>query len=280
MERKTAGMPRRFPDTPNRHHFFAKRRRHRKALKPPNFRKAGVKSSTLFSGSRSTRTSSASCRIRRRSAGRPGIPPDRARSPPPCTTALTPSLQASISRFGADARAKLVERRRLRRARGPARAPLETLIADLAELCGFRREALAAVGESSLAALKTRPDYAVTVRNALVGFIEVKAPGKGADPRQVPRPPRQGAVGEAASRCPNLLYTDGNGSASGATANSTAAIVRSKATSRPPAPSLAPRSRCSGCSTTSSAGSRSPPTQRARSWPRSAPGSAACCATR
>ena len=28
------------------------------------------------------------------------------------------------------------------------------------------------------------PDFAVTVHKALVGFIEVKAPGKGADPRK------------------------------------------------------------------------------------------------
>jgi len=40
------------------------------------------------------------------------------------------------------------------------------------------------IGETTLASLKTRPDFAVTVGNALVGFIEVKAPGKGADPRQ------------------------------------------------------------------------------------------------
>ena len=41
-----------------------------------------------------------------------------------------------------------------------------------------------AVGESAIATLKTRPDYAITLRNALVGFIEIKAPGKGADPRK------------------------------------------------------------------------------------------------
>ena len=40
------------------------------------------------------------------------------------------------------------------------------------------------VGESALSELMTRPDYAVTRKNALVGHIEVKAPGKGADPRK------------------------------------------------------------------------------------------------
>jgi hypothetical protein len=45
------------------------------------------------------------------------------------------------------------------------------------------------IGEASLADLKTRPDYAVTVHGALAGFIEVKAPGKGADPRRFKDPP-------------------------------------------------------------------------------------------
>ena len=36
--------------------------------------------------------------------------------------------------------------------------------------------AVAAVGESSVSDLKTRPDFAVTVNNALVGFIELEAP--------------------------------------------------------------------------------------------------------
>lgn len=44
------------------------------------------------------------------------------------------------------------------------------------------------VGEASLADLKTRPDYAVTVHGALAGFIEVKEPGKGADPRRFKDP--------------------------------------------------------------------------------------------
>src|ERR1035441_1617553 len=48
--------------------------------------------------------------------------------------------------------------------------------------------AVTALGESSVSDLKTRPDYAVTVHNALVGFVELKAPGKGADPRKFKDP--------------------------------------------------------------------------------------------
>lgn len=57
-------------------------------------------------------------------------------------------------------------------------------MADFAGLSKLPRTALSAVGESSISELKTRPDYAVTVHNALVGFVELKAPGKGADPRK------------------------------------------------------------------------------------------------
>lgn len=73
---------------------------------------------------------------------------------------------------------------------------------------GFPGEAVVAVGESSLAELQTRPDYAVSVRNALVGFVEVKAPGKGADPRRF-RDRHDKAQWEKLKAIPNLVYTDG-----------------------------------------------------------------------
>ena len=74
--------------------------------------------------------------------------------------------------------------RRKRNSRTPAqransedqlRAPLEGLFANLAGLCGFKRDWVAAVGESSLSSLKNRPDYAITLRNVLVGYVEVKS---------------------------------------------------------------------------------------------------------
>jgi hypothetical protein len=62
------------------------------------------------------------------------------------------------------------------------RGPLEGLIADVAEILQFKASDVTSIGESAVADLSVRPDYAVTVRNLLVGFIELKAPGKGADP--------------------------------------------------------------------------------------------------
>ena len=66
-----------------------------------------------------------------------------------------------------------------------------------------------AVGEASLANLKSRPDYAVTVRGALVGFVEVKAPGKGADPRRFAGR-HDAAQWAKLAALPNLVYTDGD----------------------------------------------------------------------
>jgi hypothetical protein len=119
-----------------------------------------------------------------------------------------PDLKTAIARFGAAAKAKLSNPSATGEPEDQLRAPLEALFADLAELCGFQRAWVAAVGESSLSALKTRPDYAVTMRNVLVGFVEVKAPGKGADPRRYRG--RDKEQWEKLQSLPNLMYTDGN----------------------------------------------------------------------
>jgi hypothetical protein len=65
------------------------------------------------------------------------------------------------------------------------------------------------VGETSVRELKTRPDFAVTNQNLLVGFIELKAPGKGADPRRFDDPHDREQWQKLRS-LPNLLYSDGN----------------------------------------------------------------------
>ena len=81
---------------------------------------------------------------------------------------------------------------------------------NLVELTGQWPGTVAVVGEASLADLKTRPDYAVTRRNALIGFIEVKAPGKGADPRRFSDRHDKEQWAKLQT-LPNLIYTDGNG---------------------------------------------------------------------
>jgi len=119
-----------------------------------------------------------------------------------------PDLKTAVARYGAEAKAKLSNPGASGEPEDQLRAPLEGLFADLAELCGIKREWLAAVGESSLSNLKTRPDYAITLKNVLVGFVEVKAPGKGADPRRFKGHDKD--QWEKLQSLPNLLYTDGN----------------------------------------------------------------------
>jgi hypothetical protein len=122
---------------------------------------------------------------------------------------MSPTLRSAISAFGAATKAKLSNVAATGEPEDQLRAPLERLIADLAEICGFPRSVITTIGESSLSELKTRPDYAVTVHNALVGFIEVKAPGKGADPRKFKDNHDRNQWLKLQS-LPNLIYTDGN----------------------------------------------------------------------
>jgi hypothetical protein len=119
------------------------------------------------------------------------------------------SLAEVVAKFGAAAKAKLDNPAASGAPEDQLRAPLEALIADLARLTGLPPDAVVPVGESSLAELKTRPDYAVTLNRILVGFIEVKAPGKGADPRHFQDRHDQ-EQWEKLRTLPNLIYTDGN----------------------------------------------------------------------
>ncbi len=124
---------------------------------------------------------------------------------------MTPSLSldAAVSRFGVAASAKLSNAAASGEPEDQLRAPLEALLADLAALAGFSPGVIVAVGESSLSDLKTRPDYAVTSKGALIGFLELKAPGKGADPRRFKDKHDRGQW-EKLQSIPNLVYTDGN----------------------------------------------------------------------
>jgi hypothetical protein len=119
------------------------------------------------------------------------------------------TVASAISNFGANAKAKLTSVAISGAPEDQLRAPLESLLHDLAEIGGLPAKTVNLIGETTLTHLKTRPDYAVTVANALVGFIEVKAPGKGADPRKFSDPHDKDQWDKLKS-LPNLLYTDGN----------------------------------------------------------------------
>ena len=121
----------------------------------------------------------------------------------------SPTLEAAISSFGATLARKLANPAVAGEPEDQLRAPFEALLRDLAAVLGMERACVTAIGESRVADLKTRPDYAVTAHDVLVGFVELKAPGKGADPRRF----REAHDKEQWARLrslPNLLYTDGN----------------------------------------------------------------------
>ena len=117
-------------------------------------------------------------------------------------------LSAIVSQFGAEAKRKLANIAALGSPEDQLRAPLETLVKALGELCG-QPNAIVPVGETKVSHLSTRPDYSVTRGNELIGFIELKAPGKGADPRHF-TDDHDKKQWEKLKNLPNLIYTDGN----------------------------------------------------------------------
>lgn len=85
------------------------------------------------------------------------------------------------------------------------RGPFEQLIAQLGSSTQVGDVVLA--GEYHLAEDRIRPDYAVHIGGALVGFVEIKAPGKGVDTSRYKGHDRR--QWQRLALLPNVLYTDG-----------------------------------------------------------------------
>jgi len=117
------------------------------------------------------------------------------------------TIEDAVSRFGERAKSKLSNPVAKGTPEDQLRSPFERLLEDIAALSHYHDVRL--VGEVSQSELKTRPDYAVTADGALVGFVELKAPGKGADPRKF-KDPHDKEQWERLRSLPNLIYTDGN----------------------------------------------------------------------
>ncbi len=85
------------------------------------------------------------------------------------------------------------------------RKPYEVLIESIGQAIGV---GVVCKGETLLPGRMGKPDYAVHAAGLLAGFAELKAPGKGADPRRF-----KGSDAKQWKRfrdLPNLLYSDGN----------------------------------------------------------------------
>ncbi len=85
------------------------------------------------------------------------------------------------------------------------KSPIEKLFATTAGLIGI---SLGFVTEVHVSELSARPDIGVLVNQLICGHVELKAPGKGADPKKF-----KGAdkiQWNKFTDLPNLIYTDGN----------------------------------------------------------------------
>jgi hypothetical protein len=123
---------------------------------------------------------------------------------------MTKTLDDAVARFGEDVLGKLHDPSAIGEPEDQLRGPLENLITDVSALIGKAGEGIKAIGEVRLPDLMTRPDYAVT-RDGLIGFIELKAPGKGSDPAAFAAKSADRLQWEKLKSLPNIMYTDGNG---------------------------------------------------------------------
>ncbi|MFB3786744.1 MAG: type ISP restriction/modification enzyme [bacterium] len=85
------------------------------------------------------------------------------------------------------------------------RGPFEQLMADTARSLGWN---IVCTGETPLPGRLGRPDYAVHLNQLLAGYVELKAPGMGANTARFKGHNRN--QWKRFSAIPNILYTDGN----------------------------------------------------------------------
>ena len=119
-------------------------------------------------------------------------------------SALAATVSAALSRFGAAVKPRLAAP--VGEPEDQMRGPLENLLGEVATEVGVK---FTMMGEASLSDLKVRPDYACAVNGAITGYVEVKAPGKGADPTRFKPNSHDGKQWAKLSALPNVIYTDG-----------------------------------------------------------------------
>jgi len=85
------------------------------------------------------------------------------------------------------------------------RAPFENLMAGVADALGWK---IVCTGETPLPDRLGRPDFAIHRNQSLAGYVELKAPGLGANAKRFKGRNREQF--KRFSAMPNMLYTDGN----------------------------------------------------------------------
>jgi hypothetical protein len=101
------------------------------------------------------------------------------------------------------------------------RAPFETLMAEVGRTL---HRSVVCTGETRLAGRLGKPDYAVHASDLLVGYVELKAPGLGANAARFTGRNRE--QWKRFSAVPNLIYSDGNDWALYQNGKATRSIVR------------------------------------------------------
>ena len=149
---------------------------------------------------------------------------------------LVTAVAVAVSEFGATVKPRLASP--VGEPEDQMRGPLENLLAAVADAVGVK---FTMMGEASLADLKVRPDYACAVNGAISGYIEVKAPGKGADPTRWKHTSHDGRQWAKLAALPNVIYTDGESWGLYRTGERVGEVVRLHGDIRTAGAKLAPR---------------------------------------
>jgi len=117
---------------------------------------------------------------------------------------LIEKAAAAVAQFGDTASKKL--RSGIGQEEDQLRSPLEILLKNMADALGVD---LVPIGEASLSSLGVRPDYAIEVAGAQVGYLELKAPGRGVPGVWTPNKHEREQWAKL-KLLPNVMYTDGS----------------------------------------------------------------------
>ncbi|MGO4419227.1 hypothetical protein AB4Z54_10850, partial [Streptomyces sp. MCAF7] len=117
------------------------------------------------------------------------------------------SVADLVAHFGQEVRAKI---------QGPAgvdsgkeeslTAPVEQLLRGMAERQHMK---LIVHGQTSIKRLGVRPDFSISAGGRTIGHVELKRPGKGADPQSWSAKSHDREQWEKIKALPNVLYSDG-----------------------------------------------------------------------
>lgn len=113
-------------------------------------------------------------------------------------------LAEIVAEFGEAVREPLAAR--IGRAEDQIKDPVARLVRAAGEKAHLK---VVSHAEAPLAELGARPDFAIVVADGPIGFVEVKRPGKGADPDAWPKGSHDGRQWKNLRLLHNVLYTDG-----------------------------------------------------------------------